>query len=180
MSANVSVITTNTKDSIVGVVDAVNGNVLAHINGDFGAHNKVRVLSTPYRTPNNVEIVAPATLRMEIFNQNTGQTVVIAIPCFLEGTSVSGGPPVILIQPEAAISAPLNSTQQFSVAIASQATATYLWQKLVGPGFQGLTAQKTRIIVFSHIKGSDAGAYRVVVSNAYGSTISSVGSLTVS
>ena len=178
MSANISVITDTTEQAVTSVVDAVNGLVLAHINGDFGGHNQMRVFAENFVEPVTGNIISDHTLRIQVYNPDTQQTVVLAMPCFVTAGTVAGGPPVIITQPEGSITGYIGQSADLFVQVASQSTPTYQWQKLISSGFADLAAQNSSILVFPDVQSASAGAYQVVVSNAFGTVVSSTGSLT--
>jgi hypothetical protein len=89
-------------------------------------------------------------------------------------------PPTITQQPTTQ-SVPMGGTTTFTVAAAGPGTLTYQWQKdqsniSNGGHFSGAT---TTSLVISSADPSDAGNYRCVVTNSYGSTNSNEASLTV-
>jgi hypothetical protein len=178
MSTNISVITDTTEEAVSSVVSAVNGLTLAHINGDFGAHNQMRVYAQNFVEPVSGAIISDHTLRIQMYNPDTGQTVVLAMPCFVTAGTVSGGPPIILTEPLAAIDADIGTPAQFAVQAASQTVPGYQWQKLISSGFSSIAGATSSILVFPDVQATDAGAYQVVVSNAFGTAVSTTGSLT--
>jgi hypothetical protein len=85
-----------------------------------------------------------------------------------------GTPPAINASP-ATQSIPLGSSVTFTVDATGTAPLTYQWRK-TGVTIGGATGSS---FVINSVQSSDAGAYSVVVTNAFGSVTSSSGTLTV-
>jgi sugar lactone lactonase YvrE len=96
-----------------------------------------------------------------------------------DGTTIRKGQylgtgPTITAQPQSQ-SITAGGSVQFLVSASATPAPTYQWQ-FNGAAISGATMANHRIAA---VKASDAGSYTVVVSNAYGSTTSSVATLTV-
>ncbi len=85
--------------------------------------------------------------------------------------------PSITIQP-ASQTVAVGQTASFSVAASGTAPLTYQWQKSVNGTWTNLGSSSATFSI-SSTASTDAGSYRVVVSNSVGSVISNVVTLTV-
>lgn len=83
-------------------------------------------------------------------------------------------PPSITTEP-VAVTAAVGATASFSVVAVGSAPLTYQWFR----GATSLNGQTTSALTLGAVQLADAGDYRVVVSNPYGSKESAVASLTV-
>ncbi len=86
----------------------------------------------------------------------------------------SSGPPVIFQQP-ASQSVMAGDTATFSVVVSGSAPFFYQWQ---GNG-TNLIGQTSDSLVLAGVTQSQAGSYRVIVSNSFGSVTSQVATLTI-
>ena len=89
--------------------------------------------------------------------------------------TVLGNVPSFLIQP-VSVSLAAGKTALFSIVAASATEISYQWQK---NGID-ITGATDSVYVISSTTSADAGSYRVMVSNAYGSTMSDSVTLTIS
>jgi hypothetical protein len=87
----------------------------------------------------------------------------------------SGTAPSIVSNPESATVAG-GSPVSFSVSAEGTAPLTYQWQR----GTANITGAVSQTYSISSVSSTDAGSYRCIVSNAYGSVTSQSASLTVS
>jgi len=88
--------------------------------------------------------------------------------------------PVITSQPQSQTVA-IGGSVVFSVAAPTVVSGTYQWL-LNGVNLADngrIAGSQSNILVFTNVATSDAGGYQVIVSNAYGSAISAVATLTV-
>ena len=182
MSTNVSVLTDQGKAILTVSSDALQANVLAHVNGDFSRHNNIRVYAQPYLEPVTGHQVSPYTLRMTLTHPSLG-VINVAMPCFADAQTVGslGGPPVILAEPSGATILASGATAQFSVVVASQTQPLYQWQKAASPSaaWVALGGQTASILVLTDVTTADNGVYRATVTNTYGYVVTTAGTLTV-
>ena len=168
MNNNVSVLTDNAKAVVLATSDGYQGNVLAHVNGDFGVHNSILTHGTPFYQNGSV-YVSTTSLRMTLTNwlSSTPVTVAVVIPVIAGTNAISaGGPPVILQQPlDLALAAGANA--QFDIVVASQDTPVYVWDNgtIVVNG-------NTPSLILTNVTTSDTGTYFCTVSNSFGSVVS--------
>ncbi len=86
----------------------------------------------------------------------------------------AAGPPVITTQPEDLTVSP-GDPAIFTVAAAGVGSLSYQWQKDAA----NLSGATTNRLTITSAQTNDAGGYRVIVTNAYGSAASAVATLTV-
>jgi autotransporter-associated beta strand protein/YVTN family beta-propeller protein len=86
----------------------------------------------------------------------------------------TSGPPVITSQPQNATVSP-GSPVVFNVGAAGPGSLAYQWQK----NATNLAGATTNKYTFANAQTNDAGGYRVVVTNTFGSVTSAVATLTV-
>jgi hypothetical protein len=99
--------------------------------------------------------------------------VIKSVDVSLSG-AVAGDPPAITTQPVSQ-TIPLGGTATFTVAATGTGTLTYQWVK----NGAAITGANAATLSLTSVQATDAGGYRVVVSNAAGSTPSTDAILTV-
>jgi len=117
---------------------------------------------------------------------SSGETVALTVAHGVDGysvlsgfqiataTTVTGTPPSILTQPQSQ-SAGVGAGVTFTVTARGSAPLSYQWRH-DGADIIGATASA---LTLSNLQTNDAGAYSVLVTNAYGSVLSSDATLTV-
>jgi hypothetical protein len=124
----------------------------------------------------NMPLPLVSTRRQLVLNLNGGDAVLFKIA---DGAPFVGFPfptnaPVILEQPASRTNV-VGSDATFTVTAAGAGTLSYQW-RFAGTNIGGATGSSyTRF----NVQTNDAGDYRVVVTNAYGSVTSAVATLTV-
>ena len=90
-------------------------------------------------------------------------------------------PPRILEQPVSGWAKLPGTTATLNVSAVGVAPLGYLWQKDGSPLADGgnISGTATASLVLTNVQSPDAGAYRVVVTNAYGSVTSAVVAITI-
>jgi len=173
--SNVSIITDTAKDSNLRTVQDYNAGVYSHLGSDFDGHRDVKIHTVPY-TDNQGDIVGLQTLRLTLTDTAAGDSsIVLALPVNSTGTTVATAvPPIITRQPTAA-NREIGDAFQFIVSAISDVALTYQWQKN-SVSIAGAAQQR---LVFPSLVITDSGAYRVVVVNSNGTTISNSVVLTV-
>jgi len=83
--------------------------------------------------------------------------------------------PVITSQPNS-ITVPAGQSASFNVSASGSTPLSYQWQK----NGQNIAGANAAYYLITNVQNSDAGSYRAVVSNAFGSVTSNAASLTVS
>jgi hypothetical protein len=133
----------------------------------------------------NVGTNAPAYIIGAVTATDAGDYRVVVSNAFgapVSGTAslainVPNAPPTIVNQP-ASQSVSTGQTATFTVTAIGAATLAYQWQHLVGSLWQNVGTNSTTYSIAA-AAASDAGSYRVYVSNAVGSVFSSSVTLTV-
>ena len=175
MNSNVSVLTDNAKAVVLATSDGYQANVLAHVNGDYGAHNSLRVQSTPF-LENGSTITTAISLRLGLTDWLSTNPVAVAVLVpVIAGTNAvfGGGPPVILSNPVGETVA-VGDTAEFDIVVASQAPPSYVWDNgtVVVNG-------DTASLILTGVTTTDAGTYFCTVSNSFGSVVSTGAALVV-
>jgi len=184
--SNASILTDTAKNSAQQTVYDFGVGVYAHVNGDYGGHTQIRVTSTPYvdnaadRAQDSVSGQPSNQLRLLSTEGTTDFAVVV--PCILTGTSsaIVGQPPLIIRSPQDQ-SKVAKQQMYMDVYAISDLPLSYQWQKapLNSTVFSNVNGQTKVAIVLTNLKTTDAGIFRVLVSNANGTAISQKGTLTV-
>lgn len=175
MSSSISILTEQSKTVIGDSVASLQGNVLAHVNGDWGYHNALRVYNSAYAQPGGGYTILDKSLRM-LLSDPDGVNITIIVPCASTGTNsgIGGGPPIIISSPSD-LSLPVGSTAQFTVSIVSQDVPSFQWSK----DAVDITGGIYSVYSITNIASADAGTYACLVSNSYGTAVSSGAILTV-
>lgn len=173
--SNVSIITDTAKDSNLRTVQDYNAGVYSHLGSDFDGHREVRIHQQPYADSTG-DIVGLQTLRMSLTDIAAGDSAIaVAIPVNATGTTVATAvPPIITRQPTPA-NRQVGDAFQFIVSAISDVALSYQWQK----NSTSIAGQVQQRLVFPTLALTDSGAYRVVVINTNGTTISNSVVLTV-
>lgn len=181
MAINASIITDTAKEITKRLVVDYGAGVFAHTTQDWSEHNVVRVYPTTQFVSSGA-VVAPQTMRL-VATRDDGSTLgsdlSLAIPIFSAGTNAITNAAPIIIQQPADRSAPAGTFVQIQVAAISDIAMTFQWQKLVGATWTNITGATATNLVLTNISGADAASYRVIVTNANGSTVSDSMTLTV-
>lgn len=184
MAINASVITDTAKDITKRLVVDYGAGVFAHTTQDWAKHNCISIRVHNGYTGGSGETVAQNSLRMLVtIDDGSANGLDQAILCPLNnaGTSaITNAAPIIIQQPESKV-VPPNSTVQLLVGVISDITITYQWYKKnasnVFVAIAGATASK---LVLVGVTAANNGDYRVVATNANGSTTSNVANILVS
>lgn len=184
MALNASLITDTAKEATKRTVVDYGAGVFAHTTQDWLRHNVVRVYpSTPFISTG--ETVSTQTLRLIATRDNgtdEGEDLTLAVPINPAGTSaLTNSPPIIIQQPVNKLQSP-STRVQFLVAAISDIELTFQWQKLNSDGvtWDNLAGKTATTLVIPVAETTDTGSYRVIVTNANGSTTSSTATLTIS
>lgn len=168
MSNSISILTEQSKTVIGDSTASLQGNVLAHVNGDWAYHNAMRVYNSVYTPPSGFTIPTQS-LRM-LLSDPSGNDLVVIVPC----TATSGTNPFtpgtapILISSPTSLSLPVGSTAQFGVSVVSPTTPTYQWTK----NTLNIAGGSSSVYRITNITTVDAGTFACVVSNNYGAVTS--------
>jgi hypothetical protein len=132
-----------------------------------------------------ISVVSPTSLSLTIPAAAVG-TVSVTIhnpdgnQASLPGAFTFGGPPVIQVQPLSE-SVVVGSNAQFQVTATGNGTLSYQWQfngaNLLNLG--GISGVQTPMLTVSNLVNADAGSYQVLISNPYGTLVSTTAVLTV-
>lgn len=175
MNNSISILTEQSKTVIGDAIASLQGNVLAHSNGDWSYHNALRVYNTAYAQPGGGYAILDKSIRMLLSDPN-GVNITVIVPTSSTGTNSAfgGGPPVILAGPSD-LSLPVGSFAQFTVSMVSQTPPSFVWSKDTVP-ISGANASAYSI---TGITTLDAGTYACVVTNSYGTAATNGAILTV-
>lgn len=184
MRANVSVLTANAETVINQSVMDFQNAVAAHIGGDWGYHNQMLLYGVAFTEPISGHTITDGyLLRVQLTGTNTDMggygdgtgDGVFTMPAIATGIHVTVGAAPVIIQQPASATTVENQSATFTVVALSAVAMTYQWQKN-GVDIAGATAS-TYVIASALL--TDQAAYKVVVTNAYGSTTSSAADLVV-
>jgi len=137
-----------------------------------------------YEGQNNMFQMTPGTnlpyLNIETGDSTTWTAVGDESPLYVGAPAPTNGPPHIGSQPQS-ITVPASSITTFSVLAGGAVPLSFQWSKdaLTLSDGQGISGALTPTLTLSNVTAADAGGYRVVVTNSYGSTNSAVATLTV-
>lgn len=187
MAINASIITDTAKEATKRAVVDYGAGVFAHTTQDWVKHNCVSVrLRNQFEAEGNAsEIVATQSLRVLVTQDDgsvLGNDIAMLIPISPSGTSaITSSPPIIVQQPANKLQSPATQVQ-FLVAAISDIPLTYQWQKLntTTSAWEDLTGKTANTLVIPIAETTDTGSYRVIVTNANGSTTSNTATLTIS
>jgi hypothetical protein len=183
VAINASVITDTAKDITKRLVVDYGAGVFAHTTQDWIKHNCIAIRTDAY-TGGSGETISTDSLRLLATlddGSSNGLDQAVVCPLNPAGTSaITNAPPIIIQQPASKV-APPNSTVQLLVAVISDITVTYQWYKKndvnAFVAISGATASK---LVLTNVTDANSGDYRVVATNANGSTTSSTANVLVS
>lgn len=185
--SSASILTDTAQESTQQTVYDFGVGVYAHINGDYGKHSQVRVTTIPYvdsnndRTQDSVSGQPSFMLRLLSTEGNIDRAIVV--PCMLTGapSNLVGQPPLLIRSPQDQ-SKVERQQMTMDVFALSDLPISYQWQKapLNSTTFANVTGQTKVSIALTNLKTTDAGIFRVAVSNANGVVISGNGTLIVS
>lgn len=183
MATNASIITDVAKDITKRTVVDYGAGVFAHTTQDWARHNVVRLYGHNRFIQPGGEIAATESLRIIATRDDgstLGQDLALVLPINPSSeTALVNSPPIIIQQP-ADVTAPPQGTVQILVAAISDIPLTYQWQKLIGAVWTNLSGQTATKLVLTQVSAaSDSGEYRVIVTNANGSTTSNAMTLSV-
>jgi len=177
MANSISILTEQSKTLVGDATASLQGNILAHVNGDWGYHNAMRVYSTPFNQTTTGGAVSPLSLRMLVTSYTGTANFAVIVPCLLDtagGGFVGGGPPILINGPSS-LSLPVGSPAQFTVEIASQTVPLFQWSK----NAVAITGANAALYRITSVTTLDAGTYVGTVSNSYGSVYSNGAILSV-
>lgn len=184
--SNAAILTDTAKQSAQQTVYDFGVGVYAHINGDYGQHSQVRVTTTPYADDNanyaqDAVTGAPST-QLRLLSTEGAIDYAVVVPVMLTGTtpSITGQPPLIIRSPQDQ-SKTAKQSMYMDVYAVSDLPLSYRWQKapLNSTTFSNLNGQNKVAIVLTNLKTTDAGIFRVLVTNANGTSTSTNGTLKV-
>lgn len=181
MAINASIITDTAKEITKRTVVDYGAGVFAHTTQDWAEHNVARIYPTTQFISSGA-VVSPQTLRL-VATQDDGSTfgldIAIVVPIFSAGTNaVTNSAPIIIQQPADRV-APAGTFVQIQVAAISDIAMTFQWQKLISEVWTNLAGQLATNLVLTNVTTDDNGSYRVIVTNANGSTVSDSMTLTI-
>lgn len=175
MSFNAALVTDAAKLAARENLDAYAQVVYDHITGDYENHSELLVYNQVFsdnagHTDSTLSLRVGATLGVTDY--------AVLTPIISTGTATSGGAlPIITIQPVDTTTTVGNTSTLYVVALSSSSSdLTYQWYK----DSILYTGQTDAQLVLINSEVSDSGQYYVVVSNDFGSVISSTIELTVS
>jgi hypothetical protein len=184
VALNASIITDTAKDITKRTVVDYGAGVFAHTTQDWAKHNCISVrFRNPY-TGGSPETVATQSLRalltLDDGSQN-GLDQAVLLPLNPSGSSaITNSAPIIIQQPANKV-APPNATVQLVMAAISDIPMTFQWYKKNSSNvFVALTGKTATTLVIPGATEADNGDYRVVVTNANGSTTSSTANVLIS
>jgi hypothetical protein len=155
--------------------------VAAHSGGDWAAHSTVRVHATSFQDADE-HTVTGHTLRILATYDNGGvaTNAVLALPvtASLSAPGGVGAAPFIAVQPRSA-TAVQGATVALSVVAVSTENTTFQWQKEDQGTWDVVVGGTFSVLIFASIALGDAGSYRCLISNAYGTTTSATATVTV-
>lgn len=153
--------------------------VAAHMGGDWSGHVQMRVhTGTDYNSTES-GIMSNTVTRMQL-TDDAGVDCVVITPTFYVGAASTSIPPIISIHPQSE-SVDLGLAVTLRVYAASPLPMTYQWQ-FKGTGdtaFSDLDGGNASTYAILAAADDNAGDYKVVVSNAYGSVTSDTATITV-
>lgn len=168
------------------IVNAANGGASAESPADFGSGYTRDVTNPANLNHSYVQLAFTAsssgTLSFVVDNA-TGQND----PFFSGFQIVPQAMPTITAQPPANSNATLSGSFSLGVIASGPGTLTYQWQKSIDGGstFANISSAAnasaiTATLSISNVQVGDAGTYRVLVSNAAGTVVSSSAAITTS
>jgi hypothetical protein len=181
VAINASIITDTAKEITKQSVTDYGAGVFAHTTQDWAEHNVARIYPTTQFISSGA-VVSPQCLRL-VATQDNGSTfgvdIALIVPVFSAGTNaVTNSAPIIIQQPADRI-APAGTFVQIQVAAISDIAMTFQWQKLIDATWTNITGQLATDLVLTNVTSADNGSYRVIVTNANGSTVSNSMTLTI-
>jgi hypothetical protein len=164
MNENTALVTTAAQAAAEATLEAYSNGVAAHIGGDWGRHNVVRVYQENF-TDNVAHIATAYSLRLLLTGATETAVIVPLLP--VSASSTPGSVPQIVVQP-VGVTLTEGSSLTLTVAAISETALTYQWY-LDGVAISGATAST---YLNTATTSDDAGTYYVIVTNAYGSATS--------
>jgi hypothetical protein len=181
VAINASIITDTAKEITKRSVVNYGAGVFAHTTQDWIEHNVVRVYPTTQFISSGA-VVAPQSLRL-VATRDDGSTLgsdlALVVPIFSAGTNAITNAAPIIIQQPADKTSPQGTFVQIQVAAISDIQMTFQWQKLVGGSWTNIAGATATNLVLTNVTGADTGSYRVIITNANGSTVSNPMTLTI-
>lgn len=179
MSRNIALVTGAAQAQAASDLDDYAAGVAAHLGGDWSGHRQVNVVNSSYVSGGS-GILADYVARFQL-TDDTGVTRVVSAPAFFVQSVTPSDVPLIVVQP-LSVTASSGQTAMFRVFAASAVDMAYQWQfKASGStSWISITGATDSVLVLAQAVDANEGGYRVVVSNAAGSTTSTTATLTVS
>lgn len=185
MNVNPSLITATGRQAAALQAQGRGDAVAAHVGGDWAEHSQVNVFPVPY-LDNAGDTVGGYTLRIQATHDASPFPVVavLAVPMVVTGSTPGAeGAAPILISQSTAVTVTTGGSAELSVTTISGLPSTYQWYRAVTVDGsvidQAIAGAVYRTLAFTSATASDAGQYRCVISNVYGSVASDYATLTV-
>jgi hypothetical protein len=180
MRQNVNILTSASEAAVYQAVTGYENSAAAHASGDWGAHNQVRFYGTTFAEHDTGHTINGAfLLRVQLTGTNVDGTgdAAFTLPAIISGSTAYevGSTPYIVRQPEP-LSVYTTDPAEFVVKAISPVEMSYQWR------FNGTNVANgnTAAYLIPYCTTANSGNYDVVVSNSYGTTVSSSAHLTVS
>jgi hypothetical protein len=179
MSRNTALVTDAAKIAAQQDLDDYAAGAAAHMGGDWSGHVQMRVHAATNFTSTESGILSDTVTRMQL-TDDAGVDYAVITPTFYVGAASTSVPPLIAIQPQSQ-SVATGQAVTLRVYAASPLTMTYQWQfKHTGSvAFSDISGANASTYAILSASSDNAGDYKVVVSNAYGSVTSDTATLTV-
>lgn len=184
--SNVAIMTDAAKQSAQQTVYDFGAGVYRHINGDFGQHTQIRLLTESYADSAGDRaqdaVSGQASVKLRLLSTEGSADYAVVVPVMLTGTlsALTGQPPLVIRSPSDQ-SKVAQQQMYMDVYAVSDLPMSYQWQKapLNSTSFASVAGQTGVATVLTNLKTTDAGIFRVVVSNANGTAVTGNGTLTV-
>lgn len=180
MRANVNILTSASAVSVAGEATGFENATAAHVAGDWGAHNQLRLYATPFTEISTGHTISNGFLLRILLsgtNADGSGDGAFTMPAVLTGVDISSGSEPVIIRQPASLALIAGQNAQFSVKVIAidPADVSYQW-RTNGTNNTGIESTYFVPSVTTALNGNQ---YDVIVSNSFGSVTSTRASLAV-